>query len=62
MLPESALADHLDQARQVFACTLACPEDGTTGWGVEAEALRWFPLPEACVRPDHAGSARGAGV
>lgn len=47
---ESALADYLQQAREIFAA--ADPEradEGATGLGEDFEALRWFDLPAASL-------------
>ncbi|HMA47317.1 MAG TPA: hypothetical protein VKP11_08970, partial [Frankiaceae bacterium] len=49
--PESALADHLRQARRVLAARPAPgDDDGRCGLPAEFEELRWFDLPPACLR------------
>jgi len=46
---EEAFASYLRQARAVFAVLPGHIEDGPTGLSPEFEALRWFPLPPACL-------------
>jgi selenocysteine lyase/cysteine desulfurase len=52
--PESALAEHLREARTLLAGLPDTP-DPDTGSGTELSAdfehLRWFELPEVCLRP-----------
>jgi len=48
-LPEAALAGHLRDARSLLAARADTVEDGPTGLSAEFEALRWFPLPAACL-------------
>lgn len=45
--PESALADYLDEARDVLAAPpLPMPRDARVDVGEDFEHLRWFWLPE----------------
>ncbi len=46
-LAETALAEHLHQARTL----LETRPDGGPGLPARFEALRWFPLPPSCVTP-----------
>jgi selenocysteine lyase/cysteine desulfurase len=46
---EDAFASYLRQARTVLAALPARIADGPTGLSPEFEALRWFPLPPACL-------------
>ena len=46
---QEAFAGYLRQARAVFAALPSRIEDGPTGLSPEFEALRWFPLPAACL-------------
>jgi selenocysteine lyase/cysteine desulfurase len=46
---EEAFAGYLHQAREVFATLPDRIADGPTGLSAEFEALRWFPLPPACL-------------
>jgi len=48
-LPEAALAGQLRDARSLLAARADTVEDGPTGLSAEFEALRWFPLPAACL-------------
>jgi hypothetical protein len=53
--PESALADYLAEARQLFTSLAAAPSPEGTEEGTAArvsagfEALRWFDLPRVCL-------------
>ncbi|HVQ96522.1 MAG TPA: aminotransferase class V-fold PLP-dependent enzyme [Mycobacteriales bacterium] len=50
--PESALADHLEQARSILAerpATAAWPSTEETGLPPDFERLRWFELPAQCL-------------
>ncbi len=49
--PESALADHLAEARALLAARTEPGADDCAGTGVSAdfEALRWFELPAVCL-------------
>jgi hypothetical protein len=40
---------YLAEARALLATRDATVDDGPTGLGPEFEALRWFPLPRACL-------------
>ena len=53
---EDAFPGYLDQARAVLAALPATLDDGPTGLGPDFEALRWFPLPAACLGDE--GSVR----
>jgi len=46
---EDAFPGYLSQARAVLAACPARVDAGPTGLGPEFEALRWFPLPPACL-------------
>jgi selenocysteine lyase/cysteine desulfurase len=46
---EEAFASYLRQARAVLATLPDHIKDGPTGLSPEFEALRWFPLPPACL-------------
>ncbi len=48
-LGEDSLAEHLRQARLLLAARGDSVDDGPSGMPDEFEALRWFPLPPACV-------------
>jgi selenocysteine lyase/cysteine desulfurase len=48
-LGENALADHLDHARRLLDTRSDVRDHGPTGLPKEFEALRWFPLPPACL-------------
>ena len=52
---ESAYPDYLERARTLLASRPARPtwnDDEPTGLADDFEALRWFPLPPACLRDD----------
>ena len=46
---EDAFPGYLGQARAVLAARPAHLDEGPTGLPPELEALRWFPLPLACL-------------
>jgi hypothetical protein len=46
---EDAFAGYLAEARAVLASRRAAVDDGPTGLRPDAEALRWFSLPPACL-------------
>jgi selenocysteine lyase/cysteine desulfurase len=48
---EEVFQAYLAEARALLAAREATVEDGPTGLGPEFEALRWFPLPRACLAP-----------
>ena len=54
---EDAFSDYLRQARALLAVRPADLDDGPTGLGPDFEALRWFPLPPACLGPQPADPA-----
>ena len=54
---EDAFPGYLDQARALLAALPATLDDGPTGLGPDFEALRWFPLPAACL-----GGERSVGL
>ena len=54
---EEAFAGYLRQARAVFAALPDRIADGPTGLSAEFEALRWFPLPPACLSARPGGAA-----
>ena len=47
---EEAFPGYLRQARQILAARPAQLDDGPTGLPPDFEALRWFPLPPACLQ------------
>jgi hypothetical protein len=54
---EDAFASYLRQARAVLAALPGRLDDGPTGLSPEFEALRWFPLPPACLPAQPGGTA-----
>ena len=46
---EEAFPGYLRQARAIMAARPARLDEGSTGLPPEFEALRWFPLPPACL-------------
>jgi selenocysteine lyase/cysteine desulfurase len=52
---EDAFPGYLREARALLAARPAALDDGPTGLSPDFEALRWFPLPPACLRPQPAG-------
>jgi selenocysteine lyase/cysteine desulfurase len=46
---EEVFQGYLAEARALLAARDAIVDDGPTGLGSEFEALRWFPLPPACL-------------
>jgi len=55
---EAALPGYLDQARRLLAARPDQPDDdGRTGLPADFEALRWFPLPPACLTDEQGRSA-----
>ncbi len=54
---EDVFPAYLRLARALFASRAAVVPDGPTGLGPGFEALRWFPLPPACLGSPEAGSA-----
>ena len=46
---EDAFPGYLRQGRALLAARPAALDDGPTGLGPDFEALRWFPLPLACL-------------
>jgi hypothetical protein len=54
---EEAFPGYLAQARAILAARPARLDNGPTGLPPEFEALRWFPLPPACLRSQPARSA-----
>jgi len=51
---EESLAGYLRQAQELLAARPDHIDDGPTGLPGDFEALRWFPLPPACLA--HAGT------
>jgi hypothetical protein len=47
---EDVFPGYLRRARDLLAARPAALDDGPTGLGQGFEALRWFPLPAACLR------------
>jgi selenocysteine lyase/cysteine desulfurase len=58
---EDAFPGYLDEARALLASRPRRIDDGPTGLSPEFEALRWFPLPPACLGPWPASHGPGAG-
>ena len=54
---EEAFPGYLRQARAILAARPAHLDDGTTGLPPDFEALRWFPLPPACLQGQPARTA-----
>jgi selenocysteine lyase/cysteine desulfurase len=54
---EDAFPGYLRQARTILAARPAHLEEGSTGLPPDFEALRWFPLPPACVQSSPASPA-----
>ena len=54
---EDVFPGYLRQARAILAARPVHLEEGSTGLPPEFEALRWFPLPPACLRSQPARSA-----
>jgi selenocysteine lyase/cysteine desulfurase len=54
---EDAFPGYLRQARTILAARPAHLEEGSTGLPPEFEALRWFPLPPACLKSRSARTA-----
>ena len=54
---EEAFPGYLRQARAILSARPARLTEGPTGLPPEFEALRWFPLPPACLRSQPARSA-----
>jgi selenocysteine lyase/cysteine desulfurase len=54
---EEAFASYLRQARAVLDALADRVDDGPTGLPPEFEALRWFPLPPACLSAQPGGAA-----
>ena len=46
---EDAFPGYLREARALLDARPAAVSDGPTGLGADFEALRWFPLPPACL-------------
>jgi len=55
---EDAFPGHLNQARALLTTHPGHIGDGPTGLSPEFEALRWFPLPPACLKPWHASATQ----
>jgi len=55
---EDAFPGYLDQARALLATRPRRIVGGPTGLSPEFEALRWFPLPPACLKPWHASATQ----
>jgi hypothetical protein len=56
---EEAFPGYLSQARAILAARPAHLDQGPTGLPPEFEALRWFPLPPACLQSPCAGQEVG---
>jgi selenocysteine lyase/cysteine desulfurase len=54
---EDAFPGYLRQARAILAARPAHLDDGPTGLAPDFEALRWFPLPSACLQDQPARTA-----
>ncbi len=51
---ENVFVDYLAQARALLAALCEDVDDAPTGMSPSFEALRWFPLPPACLPPEQA--------
>src|SRR6266536_2491809 len=58
---EDAFPGYLNQARALLAVRPRRIDGGATGLSPHFEALRWFPLPPACLEPWPTGHGPGAG-
>ncbi len=58
---EDAFPGYLREARALLAARPAVLDDGPTGLAPDFEALRWFPLPPACLGPQPAGRSASTG-
>ena len=54
---EVAFPGYLRQARAILTARAARLSEGPTGLPPEFEALRWFPLPPACLQGQPASTA-----
>ena len=54
---EDAFPGYLRRARAILAARSAHLDDGPTGLAPDFEALRWFPLPPACLQDQPACTA-----
>ena len=54
---EEVFPGYLRQARAIMAARPARLDEGSTGLPPEFEALRWFPLPPACLQDQPARTA-----
>ena len=54
---EDAFPGYLREARALLAARAAADDDGHTGLTSGFEALRWFPLPPACLGPPPGATA-----
>jgi hypothetical protein len=57
---EDVFPGYLEKARALLASHPISIDDGPTGLSPEFEALRWFPLPPACLQPGPASNCSGA--
>ena len=48
-VPTHAFPGYLRQSRALLAARPAALDDGPAGLDPDFEALRWFPLPPACI-------------
>ncbi len=55
---EDAFPGYLNQARALLTTHPGHIGDGPTGLSPQFEALRWFPLPPACLKPWHASATQ----
>jgi hypothetical protein len=54
---EEVFPGYLRQARAALEALPGHVDDGPTGLSPEFEALRWFPLPPACLPAQPGGTA-----
>jgi selenocysteine lyase/cysteine desulfurase len=59
---DDAFPGYLQEARALLASRPATLDEGPTGLGPDVEALRWFPLPSACLAAVPGRTVPGPGI